>query len=512
VAQRTARSQSHQLHLAQQQQQHQQQQQQQQQLAERVPVGAVHFKRAVHVATRRMQSGLSGLLSLVDVGSKRIDVSPSVQLFDEYDGPDSSASASASAHDAAGGDTVRWTTCLCWSAEDVLRRHLVDASAQLDESVASSQSPLVFRVPVDDIMSVRVCQPGTLASSPFLVVLTKSGQLPPLLLKHGGLKELMEALQAFVNFGSASSDGDLFVRQDETDDLLQRSISLFQMKRGRITITDPLHQQLAPPTRSLLHSSRDELLVHLAQANVDARYRFGAPAREELAAFRTSSLNESAQASAAASAAAAAAAAAMETELGDFDLVGDDRAAAPAPVLSPVLPRRDRAASMGDGRLLAQSSAPPLTFSELLSMCDLDGSYSELSQLRIRRCAFYSGVARDDDLEPQGDDDDPLLTFEARRALWRFLLRGSTPALSRGETQKLVVDYLRVKSQWESIQSFPDQVAQFSGFRDREQRVAKDITRTDRTLAFFRGDGDAGVGANENVDKLGRVLLTYAFW
>ena len=55
-------------------------------------------------------------------------------------------------------------------------------------------------------------------------------------------------------------------------------------------------------------------------------------------------------------------------------------------------------------------------------------------------------------------------------------------------------------------------MAQFAGFRDREQRVAKDITRTDRTLAFYRGDGGDGVGHNENVEKLGRILMTYSFW
>jgi hypothetical protein len=136
----------------------------------------------------------------------------------------------------------------------------------------------------------------------------------------------------------------------------------------------------------------------------------------------------------------------MATELGDFALVDEDGGAAPANarrwLSSPPETRRMRSSSTVDGRALGRSVAPPLTYSELLSMCDADGKFSDVTQLRVRQCAFYVGVVRDDDVEPSGDDeDDPSLTFEARRALWRFLLRGTTPALSRGETQKLAVDY-----------------------------------------------------------------------
>jgi hypothetical protein len=283
--------------------------------------------------------------------------------------------------------------------------------------------------------------------------------------------------------------------------LLSRSLSLFQIRRGRVTLNDPL--SFGPPTRTLLNSSRDELLVYIARTAVDPAYRQAMPSLEEVGVFRAASGEQLRRKEARA---------AMATELGDFDLVGDESTAVAA-ALSPAPARRMRSSTAVDGRALGRSVAPPLTYSELLSMCDADGKFSDVTQMRVRQCAFYVGVVRDDDVEPSSaDEDDPALTFEARRALWRFLLRGTTPALSRGEIQKLVVDYQRVKSQWESIASFPEQVERFAGFRDRQQRVDKDVVRTDRTLAFFRGETDAGAGFNANVEKLRRILMSYSFF
>jgi hypothetical protein len=55
-------------------------------------------------------------------------------------------------------------------------------------------------------------------------------------------------------------------------------------------------------------------------------------------------------------------------------------------------------------------------------------------------------------------------------------------------------------------------VDHFAGFRDRQQRVDKDVVRTDRTLAFYRGETDAGAGPNANVEKLRRILMSYSFF
>ena len=42
--------------------------------------------------------------------------------------------------------------------------------------------------------------------------------------------------------------------------------------------------------------------------------------------------------------------------------------------------------------------------------------------------------------------------------------------------------------------------------------VSKDVTRTDRTHPFFRGQGDHGSGKNENVDRLYNILLSYSMF
>ena len=95
-----------------------------------------------------------------------------------------------------------------------------------------------------------------------------------------------------------------------------------------------------------------------------------------------------------------------------------------------------------------------------MALADFDGSYSPEAELKIRRAAFYAGVADDRD---------------ARRALWRFLLLGESPSLSqsqnRAETRR--TKYERIRAQWQSIDD--EQASQFAAFVDRRNRYVLDI-------------------------------------
>jgi hypothetical protein len=146
-----------------------------------IRLGAVHWSNGgVHLATKRVPAGLAGQLSLVDiytsssssslsssstasssaVPSSRIEFDDEVVIL-----PSSNDTIQQQQQQQEQQQFVQSTTFLCWCADELLRRSgsfsengssISSASSML----ASTSMPLVLRVPIDDIVSLRICQPA----------------------------------------------------------------------------------------------------------------------------------------------------------------------------------------------------------------------------------------------------------------------------------------------------------------------------------------------------------------
>ena len=67
-----------------------------------------------------------------------------------------------------------------------------------------------------------------------------------------------------------------------------------------------------------------------------------------------------------------------------------------------------------------------------------------------------------------------------------------------------VDEYFRMKEQLKAFT--PEQESRFSALKDRKGLIEKDVTRTDRTHAFFEGE------KNPNLAVLSDILATYLMY
>ncbi|XP_077529886.1 TBC1 domain family member 15/17 isoform X3 [Haemaphysalis longicornis] len=97
---------------------------------------------------------------------------------------------------------------------------------------------------------------------------------------------------------------------------------------------------------------------------------------------------------------------------------------------------------------------------------------------------------------------------ELRREVWAFLLGyysfDSTYKEREAQRKTLKEYYYRMKLQWKSVSA--DQESRFADFRERKNLVEKDVSRTDRTHAFYQGANNA------KVEMLNDILMTYVMY
>mmetsp|Transcript_12268 Transcript_12268/g.40285 ORF Transcript_12268/g.40285 Transcript_12268/m.40285 type:complete len:762 (-) Transcript_12268:302-2587(-) len=162
------------------------------------------------------------------------------------------------------------------------------------------------------------------------------------------------------------------------------------------------------------------------------------------------------------------------SSVGDFELVDDADDSLP----SMDMPSWKRA------------RPPPLGADELASF--YDGTTGRLlDEACLRERIFHSGV-------------EPGL----RKEVWPFLLDLHPPKSTAAERsalrEKRKKEYDVLRGQWESMTAL--QSARFSKFRDRRNRIDKDVVRTDRTHPHFAEDD------SEAVAQMRRILTTYVFY
>lgn len=131
----------------------------------------------------------------------------------------------------------------------------------------------------------------------------------------------------------------------------------------------------------------------------------------------------------------------------------------------------------------------PLNQEQWLNYLDKDGRVSNMSE--IRQIVFYGGV-------------EPVI----RKHVWPILLGvfdcGSTYDERQYQISEKTCYYNRMKMQWATISE--DQEERFSAFRDYKSLIEKDVSRTDRTLDYFKGDNSRGT------DILRNILMTYMMY
>lgn len=123
------------------------------------------------------------------------------------------------------------------------------------------------------------------------------------------------------------------------------------------------------------------------------------------------------------------------------------------------------------------------------SLFDATGALKDFD--RMRESVYYGGC-----------------TGTVRREAWKWLL-GCYPLTStRKQRQSLLEgkrqEYACYKLQWSSIT--PQQALHFAKFRDRRQRIDKDVVRTDRDLDMFAHESSVGL------ERMRSILLTYSFY
>uniref|UniRef100_A0AC34RMS9 Rab-GAP TBC domain-containing protein n=1 Tax=Panagrolaimus sp. JU765 TaxID=591449 RepID=A0AC34RMS9_9BILA len=98
------------------------------------------------------------------------------------------------------------------------------------------------------------------------------------------------------------------------------------------------------------------------------------------------------------------------------------------------------------------------------------------------------------------------IEYEARKNAWKYILGyydwDKTDAENKKLRQSKSDSYFRMKLQWMSMSE--EQEKNFSDFRDRKALIEKDVTRTDRTLPYFR--------QKQNLVLLKDILMTYVMY
>ncbi|XP_039285627.1 TBC1 domain family member 15 isoform X2 [Nilaparvata lugens] len=131
----------------------------------------------------------------------------------------------------------------------------------------------------------------------------------------------------------------------------------------------------------------------------------------------------------------------------------------------------------------------PLSVDQWSMAKDADGRIKDPDN--IKRIVFKGGV-----------------THPLRFVVWKYLL-GYYPWDATTEDinelqKKRRTEYFQMKNQWTTMTN--EQEERFADFRERKSLIEKDVNRTDRTMEFFAGDGNA------NLKVLNDILMTYVMY
>ncbi|CAI5989816.1 unnamed protein product [Closterium sp. NIES-64] len=134
---------------------------------------------------------------------------------------------------------------------------------------------------------------------------------------------------------------------------------------------------------------------------------------------------------------------------------------------------------------------PPLSADEWRGYQDSEGRVSEANREAVLQRIFYSGM-------------DPQLRSQVWPRLLGYVPWDASHAEREELRQRQITAYNSLLLQWQSISE--EQARRFTKYRERCSRIDKDVVRTDRHLPFFAGEG------NENLERVRRILITYAFY
>lgn len=137
--------------------------------------------------------------------------------------------------------------------------------------------------------------------------------------------------------------------------------------------------------------------------------------------------------------------------------------------------------------LTAKSRAAPVDRARWDSFFNAEGVL--LDEVELRKALFEGGAVP-----------------EIRRQAWFLLLghRSPDPASAEQFYKNRTTAYEDMKVQWEKVSE--RQLMNHKGLKERLERVAKDVARTDREDGFFAGD------ENPNLEVLNDILCTWCMY
>ncbi|CAI5954306.1 unnamed protein product [Closterium sp. NIES-65] len=218
------------------------------------------------------------------------------------------------------------------------------------------------------------------------------------------------------------------------------------------------------------------------------------------------------------------------TGVGEFELLDDfqDNSSSlvpPRPLLPPLSADEPVPASASMPPLLPSSpSHTPRPTHQWRGYQDSEGRVSEANREAVLQRIFYSGM-------------DPQLRSQVWPRLLGYVPWDASHAEREELRQRQITAYNSLLLQWQypisllcsrsqrsvpslcapslslppccchAVQSISEEQARrFTKYRERCSRIDKDVVRTDRHLPFFAGEG------NENLERVRRILITYAFY
>jgi len=296
------------------------------------------------------------------------------------------------------------------------------------------------------------------AHSPCLVLQTIDGVVhPPLYFRHGGLREVLAELRQRLH-------------------AVRTGVDVYQ-------VADSPRQPLRRPGAGYLDDvlQRPGLSLLTWGSRVTQRVRetgealFGRPP-EPVSVLGPADL--------------AAIAAALNQSPRPAAAAGSSSSSSPvdSPVEIPVAPVPESPSALWSGGKVTRDG-PPVTEAEWHAAFDAEGRFVTGRWNDFRQAIFAGGLS-------------PSL----RATVWPFLVGFYSPTSTEAERadlrQRSASEYDVVRNQWRSISEA--QAAHFAEFRERRDRIERDVVRTDRCHSFY--DDPA------NGRRLNDILLTYAFY
>mmetsp|Transcript_43171 Transcript_43171/g.105608 ORF Transcript_43171/g.105608 Transcript_43171/m.105608 type:complete len:614 (-) Transcript_43171:10-1851(-) len=360
------------------------------------------------------------------------------------------------------------------------------------EQAPQASAKYAISTRLTDIHSIRIIRPSM--GYPQIILNLRSGCSPaPLYFHSGGVQDFRTSLSDFVALSKCERDPGLLLVND-TSDKLNRSLSHLEM-----VDTSPAARSRAttkPSTPSACDDDEDDE-GRLVVGGGEWKWRALQGGVSVMRGLRTGW----AKASAAAMDVASNAAELLDADAGVTEEQHRNMrlglVLTPPPPPAPVLPPGllEGLWLGGEEGVLVEAEGVPFAQQPPVERAEFNSWFDAMGRLRdadmLRRRAYFGG-----------------LSDGVRREAWKFLLgcypANSTSAQRHELLQRKRKEYMLLQGQWKSIT--PEQEARFAKFRDRKNRIEKDVVRTDRQQPLFAEDGAEGL------QSLRRILLTYTFY